>query len=394
MPPTGPTLVSNSLAGQLNRARVLKTLYAHGPLARTELARLTGSSRATIGQIVQPLIDEGVLEERGPLASSPAGGKPRRPVWFSATGSLIGAVCLLPGGAQVAVVSAGGDVMASSTVPLRARDGQGRVVDHIVAALREVTAAADGRLRGIGIAVGGMVDTDAGRIVRMNLAPFLDGLAIGPLVAEQTGVACYTDLHPRAQALGDLWFGAGRGLTTFASVYIGAGIGAGFIINGAAHRGIGGAGGEVGHTCVDVRGPYCSCGLRGCWELIATLRWLRGQAAARDLPGATRMTAARLTALAGRGNAAAAELTEAYGHNIAVGLGNIQQTLAPGVFVLHGDPCGGGERLRAIIERELTRTAYVHPAATPSVLMAEADDHATLRGAACIVLSHQLDVTF
>ena len=45
----------------------------------------------------------------------------------------------------------------------------------------------------------------------------------------------------------------------------------------------------------------------------------------------------------------AAELTEAYGHNIAVGLGNIQQTLAPGVFVLHGDPCGGGERLRAII---------------------------------------------
>ena len=42
----------SSRAGEVNRARVLKTLYANGPLARPELARLTGSTRATIGQIV------------------------------------------------------------------------------------------------------------------------------------------------------------------------------------------------------------------------------------------------------------------------------------------------------------------------------------------------------
>ena len=53
------TMLSSSRAGEVNRARVLKTLYANGPLARPELARLTGSTRATIGQIVQPFLDEG-----------------------------------------------------------------------------------------------------------------------------------------------------------------------------------------------------------------------------------------------------------------------------------------------------------------------------------------------
>jgi predicted NBD/HSP70 family sugar kinase len=388
------SLVSPVLAGELNRARVLKTLYAHGPLARADLARLTGSTRATIGQIVQPLLDSGVLEEREPLASGPVGGKPRRPVWFSPTGSLFGAVCLLPGGVQVALVSASGEVGSGVDIRLRARDGKQRVVDDIVGALEQVTRAAPGRLRGVGIAVGGMVDADTGTIVRMNLAPFLDGLPIGAAVTDRTGIASYVDGHPRAQALGDLWFGAGRGLPAFASVYIGAGIGAGFILNGSVYRGAGGAGGEVGHASVDYDGPLCRCGLRGCWELIATLRWLRRTAADRGLPGAGRMTAARLTALASRGDAGAAALIEEYGHNIAVGLANLQQTLAPGVFVVHGDPCGGGERLRAVVERELSASTYTHPAVAPRVMMAEPDDFATLRGAACIVLSRQLDIAF
>jgi hypothetical protein len=69
------TMLSSSRAGEVNRARVLKTLYANGPLARPELARLTGSTRATIGQIVQPFLDEGLLEEQAPLASGARGGK-------------------------------------------------------------------------------------------------------------------------------------------------------------------------------------------------------------------------------------------------------------------------------------------------------------------------------
>src|SRR6476659_3379510 len=116
IPPPGPargsarrsTMLSSSRAGEVNRARVLKTLYANGPLARPELARLTGSTRATIGQIVQPFLDEGLLEEQAPLASGSRGGKRARPVWFSSVGWPVGAVLMLPDGARAAVVTAGG----------------------------------------------------------------------------------------------------------------------------------------------------------------------------------------------------------------------------------------------------------------------------------------------
>src|SRR4051812_24308063 len=85
------SMLSSSRAGEVNRARVLKTLYANGPLARPELARLTGSTRATIGQIVQPFLDEGLLVEQAPLASGARGGKRARPVWFSSAGWPVGA---------------------------------------------------------------------------------------------------------------------------------------------------------------------------------------------------------------------------------------------------------------------------------------------------------------
>ena len=49
-------------------------------------------------------------------------------------------------------------------------------------------------------------------------------------------------------------FGAGRGEESFASVYIGEGIGAGLILDGGLHRGARGAGGEIGHTVLDRSG--------------------------------------------------------------------------------------------------------------------------------------------
>ena len=157
----GSSIVSASLAGELNRARVLKTLYAHGPLPRPELARLTGSTRATIGQIVQPLLDDGLLEELQPLASGVQGGKPARPLWFSDDGWPVGAVVVLPQGVKAAVVTAGGTVRAVTSSAFPAGADADEVSRRITTTLRRTAAKADVALHGIGIAVGGMIDTEA-----------------------------------------------------------------------------------------------------------------------------------------------------------------------------------------------------------------------------------------
>jgi predicted NBD/HSP70 family sugar kinase len=105
------------------------------------------------------------------------------------------------------------------------------------------------------------------------------------------------------------------------------------------------------------------------------------------------MRAARLARLAVT-NSTARQLLSEYGSNIAIGLANLQQTLGLGLFVVHGEPTGAGEELRAAIEAQVRRRAFAHPGGLPRVVFADADDYAAFRGAAGIVLSQSLHVAF
>ncbi|MCA1221292.1 ROK family protein [Streptomyces sp. 8L] len=378
-------------ANEANRVRVLQLLYDVGPLSRADLAKLTGVTRTTIGSIVQPMIDNGVLVEGAPRSSGAVGGKPARPLWFSRDGQPIGAVHLMPGRVQAAAVSPVGEVLATSSGVFRAEAANGSAaVDLVVDCLRRVLPPGGRRPLGVGVAIGGMVDTDSGTIVEASLAPALSGLPLAPLVSRRLGLPVHIDHHPRAQALGDRWFGQARGVRSFASLYLADVLGVGLVLDGVVQRGRSGAGGEIGHSVVALDGDVCNCGRRGCWETVATGRWLRREAARRGLPGADGMTPGRLTALVGEGRPAAGELLDRYARNIAVGIVNLQHALAPGLFLLHGDVVAGGEALREAIERHVTAGVLPHPGGPPDIRFARDDDHATLLGAAGIVLSQSL----
>ncbi|QOV33156.1 ROK family protein [Streptomyces ferrugineus] len=390
-PRTGTALISPSLAGQVNRARVLQSLYDLGPLSRSDLARLTGATRVMIGTIVQPMLDSGILAEGKARASGASGGKPARPLWFSPSGPPIAAVHIMPGRIDAALIGTAGDIRATASAEYAPHtDGPEMVVDHVVSSLRRVLPTDGAPPLGVGIAVGGMVNTDTGTIVKSSLAPVLTGLDLGPAVTAQIGLPVHLDHHPRAQALGDRWFGQGRGVPSFASIYLADVLGVGLVLDGAVQRGGAGAGGEVGHTTVQLDGLPCHCGQRGCWETIATDRWLREQAARLALPAAQTMTAGALTRLAERGHPGAADLLDTYARNIALGIANLQQVLAPGLYILHGHTTGGGDTLRRAIEHHVHTRVLRHPGNTPRIVFADPQDHATLLGAAGIVLSHAL----
>jgi glucokinase len=69
-----------------------------------------------------------------------------------------------------------------------------------------------------------------------------------------------------AAALGELHFGAGRGLRHFIAITLGTGLGSGIVVNGALLYGATGHAGELGHTIVETEGRHCACGKRGCLE--------------------------------------------------------------------------------------------------------------------------------
>jgi predicted NBD/HSP70 family sugar kinase len=133
-------------------------------------------------------------------------------------------------------------------------------------------------------------------------------------------------------------------------------------------------------------GERCRCGLRGCWETIATVGWLRSEATRIGLKGASRLDARRLVERA-TADEEALGLLHRYADNIAIGLANLTQIVSPGLFILHGDAVGGGERLRALVQEATRDRVLGDVRRTVEVVLSELDQNATLLGAAGLVLS-------
>ncbi len=386
-----PSLLSSSLVGSTNRGRVVQALFDRGPSSRAELARLAGVNRTTISGIVQPLLDQQFLVEGEPVPAGEVGGKPARPLWFSPQARPICGILLMPEEVRSCLVSLEGKIDAEHHEPLSAHpSGPAEITERLTACVARTLASARRRPLGLGVAVGGMVDTNRRNIIAVNLAPVLAGYPIGEILAGRFGLPVQIDHHPRALLVGDRWFGKGRGMRNFAVVYTGEVLGGALHLDGHLYRGVSGAGGELGHTFVQVDGDVCYCGRRGCWETIATLGWLRRRAAEAGLPEPGAIDSRRLVALAEAGRPGAAELLDTYARNVAVGIANLQQTVAPNFFILHGDVVGGGKRMVDAIAAHVRRLVPSRPGGEVSFDTGDTEDRAALLGAAGLVLSDLL----
>ncbi len=280
-------LLSPSRVGDLNRSRVLQALVDHGPLSRAELAKMAGVTRATMGGIVHALAQAGIVEEGPPVSEGRSVGKPARPLWFTRDGGLTVAVGIRPDGFDVAIVNARGEMLEQADgrfdPSVTEQDGDVRaIIEPLGAGLRAIVPRDRSALLGVGIAIPGVVDTTTGRILASAPMPPLAGCAVTEAVGAATGLPVMVDIDARAQALGEKWFGKGRGRATFASIQTGPGLGVGLVLDGLVYRG-GGSAGELGHTCVALDGEPCRCGLRGCWETVASSHWLARAAAEAGL---------------------------------------------------------------------------------------------------------------
>ena len=383
----GPTLLTPRLIGDLNRSRILQAFCDHGPVTRAQLARLAGVPRATIGAIVQVLMDDGLLEDYGPVHSPGKVGKPGSPVWFRPDAARCVAIAFDPSGVSAALISARGEFLSRGRVDLATDTATPDALAAAVTAAVGQVMPASGGVLGVGMAIPGVVDTEKGTVLGSTPLPGATGVGLVKAIEAATGVVARVDNDARVQALGEKWFGDGRGRPSFATIQTGSGLGVGLVINGVLYRGEDGRTGEIGHTTIDRNGEKCVCGLTGCWETVATLRWLRAQAADRGLPDAKTMDSAHLVALVDAGDSAAATLLEDYAENLSFGLVNLVHLLGMRLLVLEGDVVGGGERMRTAIYNHLHDRLLAHVADQVTVEFSGLGADAALLGAAGLVLS-------
>ena len=140
-------------------------------------------------------------------------------------------------------------------------------------AAQEALAAAklkERAVKGLGVAAAGQVDPARGVL---TAAPNLGGLAnipIGETLGERFGLPVRLGNDVQGAALGELHFGAGKGIARSLCVFVGTGVGGALIDRGALESGPTATAGEIGHLIVQADGRFCGCGGRGHLEAYAS----------------------------------------------------------------------------------------------------------------------------
>jgi predicted NBD/HSP70 family sugar kinase len=315
---------------------VFTTVLAHGPITRSEIAERAEISAAAVTKAVRPLMEVGYLVEDLNEGARSALGRPANPVRVNADRALFIGV-KVTGDEIIAVLT---DLCCRVRVArhLRLTDREPEAVLPAIAALaEELSGEADGpdvRVRGLGIAVSGDVDRAEG-VVRYS--PFLEwrDVRLADLAAAATGLPVTVDNDVRALTVAEQWFGAGVGLTDFALVTVGAGVGCGLVVHGRVVAGAHGVAGEIGHLSIDPLGPPCYCGNHGCVEAIAA-----DPAILRDIrqtSGRPVTTGAEAIELARDGDPAARAVYARAGAAIGKAIGSVVNLFGPDRVIISGE---------------------------------------------------------
>ena len=171
-----------------------------------------------------------------------------------------------------AVVSGDGTVLGRAKQDTRRGAPKEELAGQIAQAVEAALAAAGcraGDISGIGVAVPGVVDTHTGRMV---VLPNLDIRDV-PLRDEMMAlfpVPVVVGNDVNLGTLAEKWIGAAREARNVVGVFVGTGIGGGVVVDGRLITGASEMAGEIGHMIVQLDGPLCGCGNKGCWEALAS----------------------------------------------------------------------------------------------------------------------------
>jgi glucokinase len=305
--------------------------------------------------------------------------------------------------ARAAVVdTATGEIVAAHKEPLRDRS-PARVVETVVHALREATAAArldPGAGGPVGVGVAGQCLGATGMVLN---APNLGWrqVAFGDLLQQAAGVPVRIANDLSVAAWGEKHFGAARGLEDVVLVFVGSGVGSGLILGGRLHEGAHGVAGEFGHVKVrpsraDTKVRRCGCGETGCLEaytsgvnVAARVREeleAGAQTAVAALSGGdpARVTASVVDEAYRQGDPYARALWDEVSDILGTAIANLVTLLNPARLILGGGVLLGSPALAGLVRARFDAT--VSPSATRGLSVEHAwlGDDAGVIGAALL----------
>lgn len=348
-----------------NRMSLIRQLRVQPGLSRVDLANALGLTKSTVSALARELIDEGWLVEREVLITGDIGRRPT-PLFVDPTRLLLLGTQVGIGHVRVVLTSLTGEVLQARS----AGYDTGLDVQACIQALTRTMLAVAARcgqaqrIIGIGVGLPGGVDQARDQLV---FAPHVHWhqVPFGALLREAlhttplSGVPVFMQNDADVAALGETEFNPSPQADPLLLVLVGEGVGAGLVVGGRLLTGARGLAGEVGHMVLQIDGPLCSCGRRGCAEaLIGNRALMQPDGDAPDLAKA--------------------------GQYLGVLLQNLAVAYDPACIVLGGPAVALGDALLAPVRATLQHYAQAARLPEPTLRVARFGADAIAVGAAAL----------
>lgn len=217
------------------------------------------------------------------------------------------------------------------------------------------------QLKGVGVGAPGAIDVAQGRVI---FAPNLqwEDVALKKALEKELGVPVAIENDANAATLGVYETELQSKPRHMVGIFIGTGVGGGIIIDGKMYSGFNGTAGELGHMIIEVNGPKCNCGNRGCFEALAsrTAIFRKIHAAVKDGqktiltemlgPDLADLRSGDLRKAIRKGDSLVEKVVEEAAEYTGIAVANLMNILNPQAIVLGGGVIDAlGDEMMAII---------------------------------------------
>ncbi len=338
----------------MHRSNILALIRTAGLISRTDLARETGLSQASVTGVTADLIGEGLIEEK--QAGAYEGG--RRPTLLAIRpdGVHVVGVNMAIDQIRVVIVNFQAELKAAQTISLdKDYYSPEEIVEMMAQAIQACIWDANfskDQIAGVGVGIPGPVDSKRG-VVKFLPNYGWEEISLQEMLQQRINHPVFIDNSSNNLAIAEHWYGSGKGMDNFIVVTLENGVGAGMVVNGQLVRGNSGIASEFGHMCAEIDGPRCRCGRNGCIEAFAgNYALLRD---ARNLIGsgcwhssdksAKEIVFEDVLAELEHGNAALENVYRKAGTILGVGIYNLMTLLNPQLVIITGKGVQAGKPL-------------------------------------------------
>ncbi|AZI47054.1 MULTISPECIES: xylose repressor [Bacillus] len=379
-------IADQAFVKKVNQKLLLNEILKNSPISRAKLSEMTGLNKSTVSSQVNTLMKEDLVFEIGQGQSS-GGRRPVMLVFNKKAGYSVGIDVGVDYVNGILTDLEGTIVLdqhhhLECNSPEITKDILIEMIHHFIANMPQSPYG----LIGIGICAPGLIDKNQ-KIVFAPNANWRD-IDLKSFIQKKFNVPVFIENEANAGAYGEKVFGAAKNHDNIIYASIGTGIGIGVMINNHLYRGVGGFSGEMGHMTIDFKGPKCSCGNRGCWELYASEKALLTSLQTKE----KKVSSQDIIDLAHLNDVGTLQALQNFGFYLGIGLTNILNTFNPQAIILRNSIIESHPMVLHSIKSEVSSRVYSQLDSSYELLPSILGKNAPALGMSSIVIDHFLDM--